>query len=234
MNHECANLFESLFIARFKILPIFFIVLYLSQVIIFYYLFQADKEKFRLSFAGATVHDMFNFLTVMVLLPIEILFKYLERFSGALVKPLSSNRNSTSSKEPELLGAISKKLVDVIIQIDKSVLDAIASNSSFKANSLVKRKCQNLPTNGRNNHNISATETKCTFLFAYVDWADWVIGIILLSVSLILLSTCLIGMVKILSSIFNGPVARIIQKVVNSDLPGVFKYFTGLFVIMVI
>ena len=32
-----------------------------------------DRHEFRRAFAGATVHDMFNWLTVIVLLPLEIL-----------------------------------------------------------------------------------------------------------------------------------------------------------------
>lgn len=31
-----------------------------------------EKEDFRRAFAGATVHDFFNWLSVLVLLPIEI------------------------------------------------------------------------------------------------------------------------------------------------------------------
>ena len=31
----------------------------------------ADRNMFRLAFAGATVHDMFNWLCVLVLLPLE-------------------------------------------------------------------------------------------------------------------------------------------------------------------
>jgi len=32
----------------------------------------ADRDEFRRAFAGATVHDMFNWLTVLILLPLEI------------------------------------------------------------------------------------------------------------------------------------------------------------------
>lgn len=32
----------------------------------------SDKGEFRRAFAGATVHDMFNWLTVIVLLPLEV------------------------------------------------------------------------------------------------------------------------------------------------------------------
>jgi len=33
----------------------------------------ASKNDFRRAFAGATVHDVFNWLTVIILLPIEIM-----------------------------------------------------------------------------------------------------------------------------------------------------------------
>ena len=32
----------------------------------------ADKNEFRRAFAGATVHDMFNLLSVSIILPIEV------------------------------------------------------------------------------------------------------------------------------------------------------------------
>lgn len=32
-----------------------------------------DKDEFRRAFAGGTVHDMFNWLTVLILLPVEVL-----------------------------------------------------------------------------------------------------------------------------------------------------------------
>jgi len=32
-----------------------------------------NKNEFRRAFAGATIHDMFNWLTVIVLLAIEVL-----------------------------------------------------------------------------------------------------------------------------------------------------------------
>jgi len=33
----------------------------------------SDRDEFRRAFAAATVHDMFNWLTVAVLLPVELL-----------------------------------------------------------------------------------------------------------------------------------------------------------------
>lgn len=190
-----------------------------------------DKEKFRLSFAGATVHDMFNLLTVAVLLPVELATAYLERLSGLLVTPIKESH--PGAKEPELLNAIVKPLTDAIIQIDKHVLDKIATNQTTDDVSLIKRMCS---VKLANTSGIEANTTiyqPCKFLFNSVNWPDWVIGTLLLVVSLVGLCCCLIFMVKILTSIFNGPVAKFIQTIVNSDLPGVFKHFTGLLAIIV-
>ena len=32
-----------------------------------------DRDQFRRAFAGATIHDMFNWLTVIILLPLEVM-----------------------------------------------------------------------------------------------------------------------------------------------------------------
>lgn len=164
---------------------------------------------------------MFNVLTVAVLLPVEIAFQYLERVSGYLIEPISSN--NPNAKEPEMLNAITKPLTEAIIQIDKNILDTIASsNVSIEAGSLVKRICKKkfndddmdeVLTNSTLFSEKGMDDYKCNSVFASVFWPDWVIGVILLILSLILLSGCLIGMVKILSSIFQGPVAILIQKI---------------------
>lgn len=42
------------------------------------------REEFRRAFAGATVHDIFNWLTVALVLPLEIAFGYLSRIARSL------------------------------------------------------------------------------------------------------------------------------------------------------
>ena len=44
-----------------------------------------DSDEFKLAFAAATVHDFFNWLSVLVQLPIELLLHPLERLTGAMV-----------------------------------------------------------------------------------------------------------------------------------------------------
>ncbi|MCP1325729.1 Na/Pi symporter [Halomonas sp. 707D4] len=43
-----------------------------------------NKDEFRRAFAAATVHDFFNLLAVVILLPIEILFGPLERMASVI------------------------------------------------------------------------------------------------------------------------------------------------------
>lgn len=181
-----------------------------------------NKENFRRAFAGANVHEMFNYLSVFVLLPIEILTGYLRIVSGLIVDKLFTQ--SSSQKEPEFLTVITKPFTNLIIQLDKDVLNAIATNNIVGNETLIKHFCNNeviLENGSKINEKI-----RCKFLFEPLQWKEWVIGILLLLISLAALMACLIFMVKLLSSIFKGPVAKVVRRVVNADFPWLFKYLT--------
>jgi len=47
------------------------------------------REEFRRAFAVATVHDFFNYLTVLVLLPLELMTGFLQKTATALTSTLS-------------------------------------------------------------------------------------------------------------------------------------------------
>merc|ERR1712176_85535 len=49
-----------------------------------------DGDQLERAFAAATVHDMFNFLSVAVFLPIELITGYLNRLTSACVRNFSS------------------------------------------------------------------------------------------------------------------------------------------------
>lgn len=50
-----------------------------------------EKETFRRAFGAATVHDMYNLLSVAVFLPLELMFGVLERSSGWLSQQTSGS-----------------------------------------------------------------------------------------------------------------------------------------------
>ena len=68
--------------------------------------------------SGATVHDMFNWLTVIVLLPLEVVTGYLARLSGLMVQniPDSSTGSGQGVKIPGL-DLITDPFTDLIIQV---------------------------------------------------------------------------------------------------------------------
>jgi sodium-dependent phosphate cotransporter len=58
----------------------------------------ANQDQLEKAFAGATVHDMFNYLTVAVLLPLELTTGYLARVTSLMVK----NANTENGAEWEV------------------------------------------------------------------------------------------------------------------------------------
>ena len=74
-----------------------------------------DRDEFRRAFGGATVHDMFNWLTVIVLLPVEVASGYLYRLSGVIIRSLNISPNE--DVDIELLKVITKPFTTLIVQV---------------------------------------------------------------------------------------------------------------------
>lgn len=66
------------------------------------------------AFAGATVHDCFNWLSVVVLLPLEVVSGVLRHLSQAIVNILQLRRGDDA---PELLKVLTKPLTKLVIQV---------------------------------------------------------------------------------------------------------------------
>ena len=83
-----------------------------------------DRNQFRRAFAGATVHDVFNWLCVVILLPIEAATGYLYHLSGAITDSLGLKESER--EKVELLKKITKPFTNLVIQIDKNLIQDIA------------------------------------------------------------------------------------------------------------
>merc|ERR550514_889487 len=88
----------------------------------------ADKNEFRRAFAAATVHDMFNFLNVLVFLPLEAATGYLYHLSGGLI----SDDLKSAEKPPDILKAITKPFTKAIMSVDKKQITKIAGGDTGK------------------------------------------------------------------------------------------------------
>ncbi|XP_068177758.1 solute carrier family 34 member 2a [Antennarius striatus] len=216
-----------------------------------------ERSTFRRAFAGATVHDFFNWLSVLVLLPLEVASGYLY----VVTKLIIDSFKIESGEAPDLLNVITDVLTDSIIQLDESVITGIATGDPEARNkSLIKKWCQtftnttlmNVTVPGPENctspsfcwfdgnytftlKNISETYNvkKCTHLFVNVNLSDLAVGLILLALSLLVLCSCLILIVKLLNSMLKGQVAGVIKKVINTDFPFPFGWLTGYIAILV-
>ncbi|XP_067355391.1 sodium-dependent phosphate transport protein 2B-like [Channa argus] len=216
-----------------------------------------DRSTFRRAFAGATVHDFFNWLSVVVLLPLEVATGYLY----LLTKLIIDSFKIQTGEAPELLNVITDIVTESIIQLDESVISGIATGDPDARNrSLIKKWCQtftnttlmNVTVPGPENctspslcwvvgnyiftlKNISETYNihKCKHLFVDVNLPDLAVGLILLALSLLVLCSCLVLIVKLLNSMLKGQVAAVIKNILNTDFPFPFGWVTGYIAILV-
>ncbi|ELU16545.1 hypothetical protein CAPTEDRAFT_108894, partial [Capitella teleta] len=99
-----------------------------------------DREVFRKAFSAATVHDMFNWLTVIILLPVEIMTGYLFHLTTVLVNAADL---TTGGGDQKFLKVITEPFTDWIVQVDKKVLDDIATGKpGSNEASLLKIWCE--------------------------------------------------------------------------------------------
>uniref|UniRef100_A0A5F9CT06 Sodium-dependent phosphate transport protein 2A n=1 Tax=Oryctolagus cuniculus TaxID=9986 RepID=A0A5F9CT06_RABIT len=102
-----------------------------------------DRTDFRRAFAGATVHDCFNWLSVLVLLPLEAATGYLHHVTGLVVASFNIRGGRDA---PDLLKTITEPFTKLIIQLDRSVITSIATgDESLRNHSLIRIWCHRDP-----------------------------------------------------------------------------------------
>jgi sodium-dependent phosphate cotransporter len=171
-----------------------------------------DRETFRRAFAAATVHDMFNWLTVIVMMVLECSTGFLETVTFHIVDAMPlGDANSTSaggeSSNPDLLKPLTKPLTNLIVQMDKKVLLGWSLNDPQYENvtSMLKTGAKNNLFSLLGEQGLGLTDT--------------VLGILLLVFSLSLLVGCLLALMNILKSVLGTKMAVLIQQTINADIP---------------
>uniref|UniRef100_A0A5F8GZJ0 Sodium-dependent phosphate transport protein 2B n=2 Tax=Monodelphis domestica TaxID=13616 RepID=A0A5F8GZJ0_MONDO len=217
-----------------------------------------DRDEFRRALAGATVHDFFNWLSVLVLLPLEVITGYLYHLTNVIVKSFNLKSGDDA---PELLKVITDPFTKLIIQLNKKVISEIATgNEAARNKSLIKTWCKTFKNITLGNITVPSPENctsptlcwtegnmtwtlmnttyeenieKCKHAFVNTNLSDLGIGLILLALSLLVLCTCLILIVKVLNSLLKGQVAAVIKKTINTDFPFPFTWLAGYLAILV-
>jgi len=169
-----------------------------------------DVVQFERAFAAATVHDCFNWLSVIVLLIVELPTDYLLILTQKIVDSQDEGGPSQDLGIPNIFDYFVTPFTDLIIQVNDTMLECWGAN---------KTECMNATS-------LLPDPPKRPFLFDIPSWSDQAIGGVLLVIALFLLSFCLVLIVKVLRSSLEGSVARLIKKFVNADIKYV-PWLTG-------
>ncbi|CAF1311367.1 unnamed protein product [Rotaria sp. Silwood1] len=97
-------------------------------------------EEFSLAFAGTAVHDMFNWLKVLILLSIEIISNMIYHLTNSITKSINLKKNTNFNSE--VLTVIRKPLTERLFKyLDNEAIESIALGNASPNISLLKRYC---------------------------------------------------------------------------------------------
>ena len=185
-----------------------------------------DREMYKRAFAAATVHDMFNILTMSLLLPIEWVTHSLTKLSSLIVSSLPMKPNENA--DVELLSRFTDPLTDLVVMVNKTYIKEISKGHEVgEGEQVLKRFCDD----GMVVEDME--RERCDSLFSQFDLSDKAAGSVLLTLSLVVMFICLILMVKVLKSVFQGHISKVINKTVNAGFPGRLNFLTGYVAIVV-
>jgi len=174
-----------------------------------------DKNEYRRAFAGATIHDCFNFLTVLIFLPIEAITGVLAKLAEAICNTMDITDNEEKGSKTDFLKKLTGPTSKMVLSIDKKLITKIAQSSDadvakYDDVSIIKNKQKD------SNH-----------IFMDTPMSDGVAGILMVIVSLFFLSVCLMVLVKLLQTIFRGRIAIWFKNALNLEFacaPGLANY----------
>eukprot|EP00980_Cylindrotheca_fusiformis_P007384 scaffold1525_cov142-Cylindrotheca_fusiformis.AAC.184 len=181
-----------------------------------------DVDQLERAFAGATVHDMFNFLSVACLLPIEAAFGYLFYLTKACV---TNFKEQDGEKWEGPVKKLVSPLVDRIIIVNKKVATEIAQGTKTCKDYYPndgKLACEDVSdpltcSSGLLSCDKKASPPFCPAFFdsEATESVDRTAGVCAFVIGLIILFICLFVMVKILQTMMIGASTRILYKATN-------------------
>ena len=160
-------------------------------------------EKFKIGFTVAIMHDIFNWMTILILLPVECLTELLSKTSHILVESLYQDKQwfNQSLFHTSPLFFLEASVVDNIVKLRPADLPCHQNNSSsideawrkleqFKSLDTEEtlKVLETLETPNKGSCSMLETDCKegsCSYLFASTDLSDGVIGAIIVVCSLV-------------------------------------------------
>ena len=179
-----------------------------------------DGDQLERAFAGATVHDLFNILTVCILLPVEVVTGYLNHLTRALVKN-SEPKDGDSWEGP--IKKIVAPLANKIIKANKKITNAVAAGESCESfyPIVCEDRIETAETCTRALIDCDKASNKCPAFFSQdASKQDEVVaGAVCFVLAIFMLFICLLGLVSVLKKMLLGVSSRIIYKVTFTCAP---------------
>ena len=180
-----------------------------------------NGDELERAFAGATVHDMFNFLTVIIFLPIEAATGYLFYLTRAML-PENAFEKGSKWKGPikKIVGPLTAK----VIKANKDLIkDISTSDGEVTCPDYYPVNCTDGIVdydNCKGNWGLIVCDKgsgNCPAFFqnGASQEDDKVAGGVCLFLSLVILCVCLVGLVSMLQKMLLGTSTRIIYKATN-------------------
>jgi len=177
-----------------------------------------NGDQLERAFAGATVHDMFNFLTVAIFFPFELITGYLYRLTKACVGNFEAkDGDKWVGPVKKLVSPLTKK----VIIANKNVIKGVAKGDSCSDFYPIVCEDPDAPTKATCSQvGLIACDKKTGLCPAFFDATatrgdDQTTGVVVFILGLVILFICLFGLVKILQRMLLGSSTRIIHKATN-------------------
>lgn len=193
----------------------------------------ADGPQLERAFAGATVHDLFNLLTVAILFPLELVTGYLYRLTSAMLPDQVSDGDEWEGPIKKIVSPVANR----IIKSNSGIIKDLALGKVENCDSYYPVYCLNGIEDYKNCADkcdkdagevtgvdcgiVGAItcdkEVGCPAFFqnGATKKDDDISGGVCLFLSLLLLMLCLMGLVNVLQRGLKGMSTRIIYKATN-------------------
>lgn len=158
-----------------------------------------QRARFQRAMAAATVHDMYNIWSVIVMFPLEVLFHPLERLSVAL-----SDARTHSGAFSSPIDAIVRPISTLLIQLDSDSITNVATGERICTHE------ESLVIGGA---------------FHSTSLHDGPISAIVVVLGFLLLVCSLLTLVKMLTRLFSEPAKVLISRLLNFN--GYVNIFLG-------
>jgi len=191
-----------------------------------------EGDELERAFSASSLYYLFNILTALVLLPLEVGTQYLYRLTAAMLPSTMDETGGDTWNSP--IKAIVSPFTRRIIMANKQLITDVSTGVVDSCDSYYPVTCQDYDDGTRTckagliDCDATTTTSRCPALFQVgaSKTDDIVSGWVCLVLAIFLLCLCLVGLVTVLRKVLLGASKRIIYKATNMN--GILAIMVGI------